>query len=308
MNNILDSTFPNPRNPRPFCQACVKRLLDNAHRDIRRTIRRKINVKIIKSGQANALTHKRFCCGYRILVNSGLLLFMNDAVDIFLFRTETISNTGEVIVPVDVSHEKAVEILRGMVKNYVENKYWQSAVEILEIIAARPIRSTGDGPSLSKSTLQYMKLMVEFTMAHELAHIVLGHLDRSARRSRQNLWEDEHHADEVGMVFVKSSIIAETHSDNEEMKRNMLQLQYSYLQISLAILFELIALVVRMAEKLGMAWGKSHPPSDVRYYHLRNIQIKGGMPEWAFTHPVAGMEAPDKAHENFRAITMDVLA
>ena len=89
---------------------------------------------------------------------------------------------------------------------------------------------------------------------------------------------------------------------------NWLTSNSSTVIFALAALFEVLSLLVQIAERFGMDWTESHPPGNLRYQRLRACQIELGIPEHIFAAPVLGMEAPDQVQQLVHSLASDVLS
>lgn len=207
--------------------------------------------------------------GYVILVNVGLIMFIYAVAEIIFsqieFGTVKYNNNGKPIVDKvlgtrEISYEEAGVYFQDTIQRYVNLKRYDPSKEKIIV--------KGGAKLVLLSKLG--SAAVNFVLAHELGHLLLGHLDSEQTRLVtvpgigikvpviSKSWENEFKADLIGgFLFVKNLLNKVDDGFTGPDSKNSIGGPFLF--------FELLRLIEKAQ---GLAKYTSHPPTKQRYEAL----------------------------------------
>lgn len=273
----------------------------------------RITLGMVANPVADAVTWRRGrFLGYRIDVNHGFGQLLSDAVQLLAARSGVVTAAGELREAPWLSHREASESLRATVVRYVESLEWRPDVRLvdsfLHALGDRWEKSDVFDLVMAQSSLQ-LEPMLRFTLAHELAHVLLGHCEASAVDAAE-AQAQELAADRLAIELVIADL-----DDTDATTAIRFPGGWGSLRdfavvtalCSIALLLSILDAIERAALSVGLPhWRTVHPDAALRYRTIRSHCIERGLVgEPLFARYRVGLEPPDAVELLVRYMTLD---
>lgn len=280
-DNIVCSKYDHPHEVQ-MMNAMFGRILKES-RLVKDRIKQRIYFGSLQSGSVNAqILRPQGKDQYAILFHSGTWRFPADLVEIFVSCMPHCTEENKSSFSVDA---------KKMKDRMIENDYWFKNLRTLFIQYMKTghpyhSRSLKVSVEMKRFAGEITSIIDTFIMAHELGHLVFGHLKRPPRKQTQSdietvddlevkemplAWQEELEADSVGLIITRETIAG-------KLPVEQLQLGISLYFCSQVILQKLAYILERgelvAAERI--LDGDSHPPSWVRFSIINDFLVKWG--------------------------------
>jgi hypothetical protein len=262
------------------------RILNNLPEEHRRDLTEKVFIGEFPTGEFNACASKvPDEDGYLFLLNVGFtdLIYTITKIVFSQSKWANINNKGEIVKSTihgntEMSYKEAGSYLRNTIKQYVSLNEW------VPTIGKKRIILKGESRNMMTSMLVFATM--SFALAHEIAHAILGHLDREETflLSVPNIGIDievikKHHQDEIEADLLGGALII--HAQQELVNEND---RFTDLKNRIRIagpffFFEVARLIEKVAQNIDYT---THPPAKQRSDILQ-VAFRRVLPQQAFS-------------------------
>jgi tetratricopeptide (TPR) repeat protein len=278
------------------------------------SITRKVRVRHTNGMTAGAHTYRRTpkWLGYTIEIHTGFSGLLLSAATLAHSRVQILDESEKLKAKAPVSAARAKAILCEAVENYLTSLQWHPP--ITEILILPSMRESEDSPLIMSDFYLLVAYMRHFTIAHELGHIIRGHVDRTSSLEREARWAEEFEADDVAIKLLLKLIHSNYPLDPKRISEAEGRVYTEGVIATvtalraISILFSVVDLVQEAARKRGMhGWKRYHPRGEERYVRLRNTCIENdSLPHRLFSDAVAGLPPPDHEIMLFQYLALDI--
>jgi hypothetical protein len=281
---------------------------------------RRIKVALGIAREPNGLTRRRrIGQRYKVTINRGWTDFAYDAARLMISRNQTLDPlTEKILLEPAVPIEQLLTQLKRITLDYVRKGAWYSStVDLHE--ERRPYSTTFLLPG------KLYELICYFMVAHELGHILAGHLDGRCPKTSDEQWAAELEADRIGINILlaclgtpwgpKGTGLSYASADQYVSGRDVI---LKLALTAVAVVFGLMDLWSVASHAVGALEPDSHPSARRRYLALRKYCIEknlvgeqvypgyGYETEPFFERPVFRMSPTDHSHFLWGYLAFDI--
>jgi hypothetical protein len=294
-----------------------------------------IDIEYIDNATADIFCQRLKRHKYLITINSGFAKLIDDIALMMIARVDFFGYANELperpsLPP--VSQQMIGKFVENSIETYLKrDKIWPSSSHSEEIRGNLELYIKGPLETVYYLRRKYMML---FALAHEVGHIVLGHLDPFGLlktlklfKKRQSTKEQEEVADLIAALFITKHLKYPSAWWSKFHINNLTRLDYDYNSeetlmyykhdpfrrydittmiafSSIAALFGTYDLVEKAANELGFELPRHYPPANerhgiTRYYITKHLGIMEGY----FYLNFAGQLGADWVNRGFLGIT-----
>jgi hypothetical protein len=257
-----------------------RRAVEILQRFVDPSARRRVRISLSEAPKANAWSQRRriAALGYLVGIHNHLYSLIFDVSELYVATQRVVSKNDDLIlVDADWKAQDLGPLLGGLLYDYIHNSgAWHGSLELRLNGVNRRIRELYVPCGLRRHPVGlYALFMAYFVIGHELGHIALGHCDRPLPEDQSERWEEEFGADAFAGTLLLSKIKEDSAQPEGGKNREAAALTVSAAMTAVAILFGLLELADRTAQRFNKPWAKNHPPAIDRYHSFRALLVQG---------------------------------